>query len=129
MKQLTTTQPDFKIEWIKTLWELLQDAIENDDDKWYSIHEFLLESTEEDRKRIEEKLTDMESKQFYEYMDWFNFVNEDEVSMACQQYFEATMNRAISMGECMDLDEVVDDYIRNKWLEFDEEEHVITLPF
>jgi hypothetical protein len=39
------------------------------------------------------------------------------------------MNRAISMGECMDLDEVVDDYIRNKWLQFDEEEHVINLPF
>lgn len=129
MKQVTTQQPDFKIEWIKTLWELLQEAIENDDDKWYSIHEFLLYSTGEDRKRIEEKLTDMESKQFYEYMDWFNFVNEDEVHMACQQYFEATMNRAISIGECLDLDEIVDDYIRNKWLEFDEEEHVITLPF
>lgn len=128
MKQVTTQQPDFKIEWIKTLWELLQEIVE-ETEKWYSLHEFLLEASEEERKEIESRLTDADYKQFYEYMDWFTFVNKDEVSMACQQYFEATMNRAISMGECMDLDEVADDYIRNKWLEFDEEEHVITLPF
>lgn len=128
MKQVTTQQPDFKIEWIKTLWELLQEIVE-ETDNWYSLHEFLLEATEEERKEIEKKLVDADNKQFYEYMDWFTFVNEDEVHMACQQYFEATMNRAISMGECMDLDEVADDYISNKWLEFDEEEHVITLPF
>ena len=117
---------DFRIEGIKTLWELLQDAIE-EDDNWYSIHEFLLESDEEDRKRIESKLTDLDYKQFYDYMDAFSFVSEDEVSMACQNYFEATMNRAISMWECMDLDEVADDYIRNRGLEFDEEDHVLTL--
>ncbi len=114
---------------VKTLWELLQEVVENDNDKWYSLHEFLLYSKDEDRKRIEKKLTEADEKQFYEYMDWFHFVNEDEVSMACQQYFEATMNRAISIWECVDLDEVADDYIRNKWLKFDEEEHVITLPF
>ena len=27
-------------------------VVENDDDNWYSLHEFLLYSTEEDRKRI-----------------------------------------------------------------------------
>lgn len=120
-------ESEFKREGVKTLGELLQDAVEQDNDNRYSLHEFLLESTEEDRKRIEQKLTDMESKQFYEYMDAFSFVNEDEIHMACQDYFEATMNRAISMWECGDLDEVVDDYIRNRGLEFDEEEHVLIL--
>jgi hypothetical protein len=54
---------------VKTLGQLFQEIIENDDDKRYSIHEFLLYSTEEDRKIVEKKLTDADMKQFYEYMD------------------------------------------------------------
>ena len=106
---------------IKTLWELLQEVIENDDDKWYSIHEFLLESTEEDRKRIEEKLTDEDSKQFFEYMDGYNFVNSDEVYMAVSEYTEKVMNRPLSMGEMWDMSEIADYYMSERWLEFDEE--------
>lgn len=121
MKQVTTQQPDFKIEWIKTLWELLQEIVE-ETDNWYSLHEFLLEASEEERKEIEKKLVDADYKQFYEYMDWFTFVNKDEVHMACSQYFEATMNRAISMWESMDLYDAADDYIDNRNLNFDEEE-------
>ena len=67
---------------LKTLWELLQLVVEQDEDRWYSLHEFLLESTEEDRKRIQDKLVDADQKQFYEYMDGFNFVNKTEVEMA-----------------------------------------------
>lgn len=132
MKQVTTRQPDFKIEWIKTLWELLQEIVE-ETDNWYSLHEFLLEASEEERKEIESRLTDADYKQFYEYMDWFTFVNKDEVHMACSQYFEATMNRAISMWESMDLYDAADDYIDNRNLNFDEEEieekEQIILPF
>ena len=113
---------------LKTLGTLLQEVVENED-KWYSLHEFLLEATEEERKEVESKLVDADYKQFYEYMDWFTFVNEDEVHMACQDYFEATMHRPISIWECMDLDDVADDYISNKWLQFDDEEHLINLPF
>lgn len=58
---------------------------------------------------------------FYEYMDWFDFVNETEVYMACSEYYEKVMDRAISMGECGDISEVADDYIREKNLDFDGE--------
>lgn len=53
---------------IKTLWELLQLVVEQDDDRRYSLHEFLLESTEEDRKRIESRLVDADQKQYREHM-------------------------------------------------------------
>lgn len=109
------------METIKTLGELLQEIVENDDDKRYSLHEFLLESTDEDRKRIQDKLVDADRKQFFEYMDWFSFVNETEVYMAVCDYYEKTMNRPISMGECGDMSEVADDYIREKNLNFDED--------
>lgn len=106
---------------LKTLWQLLQEVVENDDDKRYSLHEFLLESTDEDRKRVQDKLVDADYKQFYEYMDGFDFVNETEVYMACSEYYEKVMDRAISMWECGDISEVADDYIREKNLIFDEE--------
>lgn len=106
---------------------MLQEIVENDDDKWYSLHEFLLYSTEEDRRRIESNLTDADQKQFYEYMDWFSFVNETEVYMAVCDYYEKTMDRAISMWECGDMQEVADDYIRDRNLKFEEEE--VVLPF
>ena len=110
---------------IKTLWELLQEVVENDDDKWYSLHEFLLEAKKSDLKRIEKKLTEADQKQFYEYMDAYTFVNEDEVYMAVCEYFEKTMNRAISMWECWDMQDVAEDYIRDRELKFEED----ILPF
>lgn len=112
---------------LKTLGTMLQEIVEKED-KWYSLHEFLLESTEEDRKIIQDKLVDEDQKQFYEFMDWYTFVNEQEVNMACCEYFEATMNRPISMWEMGDLSEVAGDYMRNRNLNFDEDEEVI-LPF
>ena len=107
---------------IKTLWELLQEVVENDDDKWYSLHEFLLEAKKSDLKRIEEKLTEADQKQFYEYMDGFDFVNENEVYMACSEYYEKTMNRPLCMWECGDMSEIADDYIRERNLKFEEDE-------
>ena len=112
---------------IKTLWQLLQEVVENDDDKWYSLHEFLLEAEKEDLKRIEKKLTEADEKQFYEYMDWFNFVNETEVYMACSEYYEKTMNRPLCMWEMWDMSEVADYYMEERNLNFEEEETI--LPF
>ena len=105
---------------LKTLWTMLQEVVENED-KWYSLHEFLLESTEEDRKIVQDKLVDADYKQFYEFMDAYSFASKDEVHMACQDYFEATMNRAISIWECVDLYDVADDYIDNRNLNFDDD--------
>lgn len=92
-----------------------------EDGYFYSLHEFLLESTEEDRKRIEGKLTEADYKQFYEYMDGFNFVSEDEIHGACVDYFEKTMRRGISIGESVDLYEVAEDYMKERNLSFDED--------
>lgn len=113
---------------IKTLWELLQEVIEKEE-KRFSLHDFLLESTEEDRKRIEEKLTDEDSKQFFDYMNIYTFVNKDEVYMACCEYYEKSMNRTISMWEMNDLYELADYYMQEKNLNFEDEEEKENLPF
>ena len=107
---------------VKTLWELLQMVVENDDDKWYSLHEFLLESTEEDRKRVQDKLVDADSEQFYKYMDWFTFVNKDEIYSAVCEYYEKTMDRWICMWEMWDLYEIAESYMDDRNLNFDDDE-------
>jgi len=104
---------------IKTLGELLQEVVEKDDN-FYSLHEFLLYSTEEDRQRIEKMLTDADYKQFIDYMDGFSFVSEDEIHSACVDYFEKSAGRGISIGESVDLYDVADDYMREKGLVFDD---------
>lgn len=105
---------------LKTLWQLLQEVVEKEE-KRFSLHDFLLESTEEDRKDIETKLTDADTKQFFEFMDWYTFVNKDEVYSAVCEYYEFTMDRSASMWECLDLRESADYYIDEKNLNFDEE--------
>ena len=105
----------------KTLGQMLQEIVENEE-KRYSLHEFLLESTDEDRKTVQDKLVDADQKQFYEYMDWFTFVDENEVYSAVCDYYEFTMDRPISMGECWDMSEVADDYIRERGLKFENDE-------
>ena len=105
---------------LKTLWQLLQEVVEKEE-KRFSLHDFLLESTEEDRKNIETKLTDADTKQFFEFMDWYTFVNRDEVYSAVCEYYEFTMDRSASMWECLDLRESADYYIDEKNLNFDEE--------
>ena len=109
------------MEWYKTLGQMLQNIVENED-KWYSLFEFLVESTDEDRKIVQDKLVDADYKQFYEYMDSFSFVNRDEVYMAVSQYYEFVIDRPISMWECGDLSECADDYIENRNLKFDDDE-------
>ena len=105
---------------IKTLWQLLQEIVEKED-KWYSLHEFLIESTEEDRKEIEGKLTDADFKQFYDFMDAYTFVNKTEVYMACCEYVEHVNCRPLCMWECGDLRDTADDYIREKNLNLEDE--------
>lgn len=105
----------------KTLGQMLQEIVENEE-KWYSLHEFLLDSTDEDRKTVQDKLVDADYKQFYEFMDSYSFVNKNEVYMAVCEYYEFVMNRPISMWECGDLYEVADDYIRERGLKFENDE-------
>jgi hypothetical protein len=64
----------------------------------------------------------MDYKQFYEYMDWFTFVNRTEVECACCEYTEFVMQRPLGMWEMWDMSEVADDYINTRGLKFDDEE-------
>lgn len=109
---------------LKTLWTMLQEVVENED-KWYSLHEFLLESTEEDRKIVQDKLVDADYKQFYEFMDAYTFVNEEEVHMAVCEYVEFVNNRPLCMWEMWDISEIVEDYITNRNLNFEDEDEKV----
>lgn len=83
---------------VKTLGELLQDIVEKEN-KYFSLYDFLDEDNHLIRKDIKDKLEKAEQKQFFEYMDGYNFVNPDEVYMAVSEYTEKVMNRPLSMGE------------------------------
>lgn len=106
---------------IKTLGTLLQEVVEKED-KWYSLHEFLLESTDEERKEIQDKLVDADYKQYYEFMDAFTFVNKQEIEMAVVEYFEKVNNRPACMWEMWDLSDAADDYIRNRNLKLEDDD-------
>lgn len=108
------------MEGYKTLWQLLQEVVEKEN-KRFSLYEFLEDSTKEERIKIKNDVVEADYKQFYEFMDGYHFVNETEVYMACCQYYEYVMDRPISMWECGDMSEVADDYIREKWLEFEDD--------
>ena len=105
---------------VKTLGELLQDIVEKEN-KYFSLYDFLDEDNHLIRKDIKDKLEKAEQKQFFEYMDGYNFVNSDEVYMAVSEYTEKVMNRPLSMGEMWDISEIADYYMSERWLEFDEE--------
>ena len=109
------------MEWIKTLWQLLQEIVEQESE-WYSLIDFLLYATDEDRKRIQEKLVLADYNQFYKYMDWINFVNSTEVYCAVSEYYEHVMDRPLSMGECPDMYDIADDYIAERGLKFENDE-------
>jgi len=105
---------------IKTLGELLQDVVEKEN-KYFSLYDFLDEENHLIRKDIKDKLEKAEQKQFFDYMDAYDFVNSDEVYMAVSEYTEKVMNRPLSMGEMWDISEIADYYMSERWLEFDEE--------
>jgi len=107
---------------LKTLWELLQEVVEKQaDDRYFSLYDFLDEENNLWRKDIKEKLEKAEQKQFYEYMDWFDFVNKTEVEMAVSEYLEHVNQRPLCMWEMWDLREIVEDYMDERNLNFDEE--------
>lgn len=114
---------------VKTLGTMLQNIIE-EDDKFFNLFDFLTDSTAEDRKKYADMLVDADYKQFYEYMDWYTFVNKDEIYMAVCEYYEKTIDRWISMWECGDMYEIAEDYMRERNLNFDDdEEEKDNLPF
>ena len=104
-----------KLEELKTHWQMLQEIIHED---YYSLHEFLLESTEEYRKETEKKLTDMDYKQYYEYLDSIDFKDKDHLESEICKYCEYVNQQPLWMGEMGDISDMADDYIRGKGLPF-----------
>lgn len=105
----------------KTLGQMLQNIVEDSNER-FSLHEFLLESTEEDRKKVESQLVDADYKQFYEFMDSISFVNRTEVQMAVCEYLEFVNDRPLCMWEMWDIYDIVDDYIEKRNLKLDDDE-------
>ena len=107
-----------KLEELKTLWQMFQDLVNED---YYSINDFLIYSTEEDRKRVESKLVDMDSDQYYKYLDSQTFENKDQLEREIDMYCEYVNQQPLGMGEMGDISDMADDYARERKLHFYED--------
>lgn len=107
-----------KLEELKTLWQMLQEIVNKD---YYSLHEFLLESTEEYRKKVELGLTDKDYKQYYEYLDSQNFKNKEQLEATICEYCEYVNQQPLGMGEMGDISDMAEDYARERKLPFYED--------
>ena len=108
-----------KLEELKTFWQMLQEIVNED---YYSINDFLLYSTEEDRKRVESELVDRDRDQYYKYLDSLKFEDQDTLETAICEYIEYTNQSPLGMGEMFDVSDMAEDYARERKLPFYEEE-------
>ena len=106
-----------KLEELKTHWQMFQDIIHED---FYSIIDFLLYSTEENRKETEKKITETDCKQYYEYLDSFNFKDKDQLEREICKYCEYVNQQPLGMGEMFEISDMAEDYIREKGLPFND---------
>lgn len=97
---------------------MFQDLVNED---YYSINDFLIYSTEEDRKRIESELVDRDRDQYYKYFDSLEFKNKDELETAICEYCEYVNKQPLGMGEMGDISDMADDYARERELPFYED--------
>ena len=104
---------------LKTMGQILQEIVNED---YYSLHEFLLDSTEEYRKEVESKMTDIDYKQYYAYLDSFNFENSDQLEAKICEYIEYVNQQPLGMGEMGDISDMADDYARERELPFYDED-------
>ena len=107
-----------KLEELKTHWQMFQEIIHED---FYSIMDFLLYSTEENRKETEKKLTDMDYKQYYKYLDSIEFKNKDQLEREICMYCEYVNQQPLGMGEMGDISDMADDYAKERKLPFYED--------
>jgi hypothetical protein len=108
-----------KLEELKTMGQILQEIVNED---YYSLHEFLLDSTEEYRKEVESKMTDIDYKQYYAYLDSLEFENRDQLESEICQYLEYVNQQPLGMGEMFDVSDMADDYIEHRGLPFNDED-------
>lgn len=103
---------------IKTLWELLQEIA---NENYYSINDFILYSTEEDRKRIQHELVDKDREQFYKHLNNKEFNNKEELEAEIVKYIEFVEQKSLSIWDFGDIGDIVDDYIKERGLNFNED--------
>ena len=108
-----------KLEELKTQGQMLQEI---NQEYFYNLNDMLIYSTEEQRKEIEQKLVDMDYKQYYEYLDSINFENKDQLESEICKYCEYVNQQPLWMGEMGDISDMADDYIREKELPFNDYE-------
>ena len=59
-------------------------------------------------------------KKLEEYLDWYAFVNESEVSMAVQEFLMEEMGvEELSFGDINEADKIAKDYIEERGLKFE----------
>jgi len=107
-----------KLEELKTQWQMLQEI---NHEYFYSINDLLIYSTEEQRKEIEKKLTEIDCKQYYEYLDSITFEDKDQLETAICMYCEYVNQQPLGMGEMGDISEMAEDYARERKLPFYED--------
>lgn len=107
-----------KLKELKTLWEMLQELVNRD---YYSLHDFLIYATEQQKKDIDLELVDIDQKQYYKYLDSKKFKNKDELETAICEYVEYTNQQELGMGEMGDISDMADDYARERELPFYED--------
>lgn len=106
-----------KLKELKTLWQMLQELVNRD---YYSLHDFLIYATEQQKKDIDLELVDIDQKQYYKYLDSKKFKNKDELETAICEYVEYTNQQELGMWEMLDISDMADDYIKLKKLNIDE---------
>lgn len=97
---------------------MLQEIVNED---YYSINNFLLYSTEEDRKRIESELVDRDRDQYYKYLDSIKFENKDQLEREICLYCEYVNQQPLGMGEMGDISDMAEDYAKERKLPFYED--------
>ena len=106
-----------KLEELKTQGQMLQEI---NQEYFYNLNDMLIYSTEEQRKEIEQKLVDMDYKQYYEYLDSINFENKDQLESEICKYCEYVNQQPLWMGEMGDISDMAEDYIRERGLPFND---------
>lgn len=58
-------------------------------------------------------------EKLYEYLDWYDFVSEEEINMAVCEFIEQNSGEPLSYYDCACATELAEQYIKDSDLHFD----------
>ena len=111
---------------LPTVYDAFKEIIAGNEWDFFDICDFLLHSTELQRKAVADRLDNWRTKAIEDYLDWFKFVNRSEVASAYAQIVEHIEQRPLSMWEMGDLEEAISYYIDEKYIQNDDEEETLS---